>query len=64
MKLGIIFKKQYERNKIEIYGDEITIKREGDALLVEAEKDNSVITQKRRFPVHTIQLIYLGEWNT
>ncbi len=63
MKLGIIFKKEYERNKIEIYGDEITIKRYKFSLLIEAKHENSERIEKRRFPIHTIQLIYLGGWN-
>jgi hypothetical protein len=48
--------------KVEIYGDSITIKRERDLLLIEAEKNDNI--QKRRFQVNTIQLLYLGEWNT
>jgi hypothetical protein len=74
MKLGIIFKKEYQEeygHKQEFFGDEITIKRDLDMFVVHniTTKENTininifpVNININIFPVNTIQLIYLGEW--
>ena len=67
MKLGIIFKKEFQNGiygaKVEIHGDEITLKRETDYKFNEVlrvKKDGKFV---EAFLVSRIQLIYLGGWN-
>ena len=63
MKLGIIFKKEFHNKygaKIEIFGDEITIKREFDWLKIRAGENDK---RHLEYLIQAIQLIYLGEWN-
>lgn len=64
MKLGIIFKKEFQwkyGKKQEFFGDEITIRRDclGQLYIKTLTKGNSEISN---YHVQVIQLIYLGEW--
>ena len=76
MKIGLVFKKQFQDEygaKVEIRADEMTIRRtQAESNFGEAcevfeiiRKSNQTITGfiTDQFPVDTIQLIYLGEWN-
>jgi len=63
MKLGIIFKKEFQDEfgeKREFVGDEITIKQNPYELIITAKNEGEI--EKRRIPVNFIQLIYLGRW--
>nr|BDI55226.1 MAG: hypothetical protein [uncultured archaeon] len=64
MKLGIIFKKEFQwkyGKKQEFHGIEITINRAWeDKIIIEAIQIGK--KEKETFPVDAIQLIYLGDW--
>ena len=73
MKLGIIFKKEFQDThdiKQEFFGDEITITRATDINYLYIKTytegnidDNKEKLEKFTFPIRAIQLIYLGGWN-
>lgn len=65
MKLGIIFKKEFQNlygKKKEFSGDEITITKKGIEDIHFGTKTGEE-TNWQWIPVEVIQLIYLGEWN-
>lgn len=68
MKLGIIFKKEFQDvygEKKEFFGDEITIKEEwnGYEEIINIRALDLPKIKQKTFPNKSIQLLYLGDWN-